>query len=171
MDLKEALVKAIEYERSVRDHYARSSRLTEDPHGKRIFAILAREEQGHLEHLESRLREWVETGAVGPREVPTLLPPKAQIEEAALQAAAAPRPPVPPGTLPELDFLKEALDLERRTTAFYQEMVAGLEARHRPLFDRFLDIEDGHLTIVQAEIDALVGHGHWFDFMEFNLES
>ncbi len=171
MDLSQALAKAIEYERQVRDHYAKSSRLTEDPHGKRIFAILAREEQGHLEHLESRLEEWVRTGALSPMEVPTILPPAAQIEAEALKAAAAPRPPTVPGSgMPELDFLKEALDLERRTCGFYQAMVAELEPRHRPLFDRFMDIEDGHLTIVQAEIDALVGHGHWFDFMEFTLE-
>lgn len=171
MDLNQALAKAIDYERTVRDHYAKCARLTEDPHGKRVFAILAREEQGHLEHLESRLEEWLSTGAVTAAEVPTILPPAARIEAEALKAAAAPRPAVPPGTMPELDFLKEALELERRTTAFYGELVGGLEARHRPLFDRFLDIEDGHLTIVQAEIDALVGHGHWFDFMEFDLES
>jgi len=46
-----------------------------------------------------------------------------------------------------------------------------MEPEHRPLFARFLDIEDGHVILVQAEIDALVGHGHWFDFMEFNLEN
>jgi rubrerythrin len=169
MDLTQALAKAIDYERQVRDHYARCSRLTEDPHGKRVFAILAREEQGHLEHLESRLDEWLKTGAITAVDVPTILPPVAHIEAEALKAAAAPRPPTPVG-MPELDFLKEALELERRTCTFYQEMVAGLEPRHQPLFDRFLDIEDGHLTIVQAEIDALVGHGHWFDFMEFTLE-
>lgn len=171
MDLSQALAQAIEHEREVRDHYATASRATEDPHGKRIFAILAREEQGHLEHLESRLAEWKATGAVSSAEVPSLLPPPSQVAEEALKAAAAPRPATPPGSgFPELEFLKEALELERKTSAFYQEMVATLEHRHRPLFDRFLDIEDGHVTIVQAEIDALVGHGHWFDFMEFNLE-
>ncbi|BDU75903.1 hypothetical protein [Mesoterricola sediminis] len=171
MDLSQALTQAIEHERNIRDHYANASRQTEDPHGKRIFAILAREEQGHLEHLESRLAEWQTTGAVTAAEVPTLLPPPSQLAEAAQKAAAAPRPATPPGSgFPELEFLKEALELERTTSAFYQRMVAGLEPRHRPLFDRFLDIEDGHVTLVQAEIDALVGHGHWFDFMEFSLE-
>lgn len=167
MELAQALAQAVDYERQVRDHYARCSRLTEDPHGQRVFAILAREEQGHLEHLQGLLETWTRTGAVSPGEVPTLLPPAAAIEAAALQAAQL---PPASASLPELDFLKQALELERRTCTFYQELVAGLEPRHRPLFDPFLDIEDGHLTLVQAEIDALVGHGHWFDFMEFTLE-
>jgi rubrerythrin len=171
MDLTEALAKAIDYERQVRDHYAKCSKLTVDPHGKRVFAILAREEQGHLEHLESRQEEWLRTGAVTALDVPTILPPVAHIEAEALKAAAAPRPAAVPGSgMPELDFLKEALELERKTSGFYQEMVSCLEPRWRPLFDRFLEIEDGHVTIVQAEIDSLVGHGHWFDFMEFSLE-
>ena len=70
----------------------------------------------------------------------------------------------------EIDALKEALELERKTSAFYAELVAGLEPKYRGLFERFLEIENGHLAIVQAEIDALAGHGHWFDFMEFSLE-
>ena len=172
MELGQALAKAIDCERKVRDHYAECARLTEDPHGKRVFAILSREEQGHLDHLQARLDEWTATGDLTPAEVPTLLPPVAQIEAEALKAAAAPRPPSPADKgLPELGYLKEALDLERRTTAFYGDLVAHLEPRDRALFGPFLDIEDGHLTLVQAEIDALVGHGHWFDFMEFDLES
>ena len=46
----------------------------------------------------------------------------------------------------------------------------ALEPRHKALFERFLEMENGHVAIVQAEIDALAGHGHWFDFMEFSLE-
>jgi len=71
---------------------------------------------------------------------------------------------------PEDKILKEALELERQTSAFYAELVAKLEPKYRDLFERFLEIENGHLAIVQAEIDALAGHGHWFDFMEFSLE-
>jgi rubrerythrin len=70
----------------------------------------------------------------------------------------------------EIGFLKEALDLERKTSAFYGELVEKLAPEHRGLFSRFLEIENGHVAIVQAEIDALAGHGHWFDFMEFSLE-
>lgn len=39
------------------------------------------------------------------------------------------------------------------------------------MFRHFLEIEDGHTAIVQAEIDALEGNGFWFDFAEFDLEA
>ena len=35
---------------------------------------------------------------------------------------------------------------------------------------RFMEIEEGHQAIVQAEIDALSGHGAWFDFTEIRFE-
>ncbi len=43
--------------------------------------------------------------------------------------------------------------------------------RQEPLFDRFLEIEEGHVTIVQGELDAVQGLGFWFDVMEFSLEA
>ncbi len=46
-----------------------------------------------------------------------------------------------------------------------------LPAEYRGLFARFLEIEQAHLLIVQAEIDAIAGHGSWFDVMEFRLEA
>jgi hypothetical protein len=34
----------------------------------------------------------------------------------------------------------------------------------------FLEIEDGHLAIVQAQLDSVQGMGFWFDIAEFRLE-
>jgi peptide deformylase len=39
------------------------------------------------------------------------------------------------------------------------------------MFARFLEIEEGHARIVQAEIDTLTGMGFWFDVQEFRLEA
>jgi len=166
MDLKEALSGAIEYEHRIRDYYAGCARKIKDPKGQRVFAILAREEQGHVDYLETRLAEWQASGAVTVAELPTLLPSATWVQEEARKLAPAKAVPAQV----EIEFLKEALELERKTSAFYGELVAKLEPRHRDLFERFLEIENGHLAIVQAEIDALAGHGHWFDFMEFSLE-
>lgn len=174
MDLQEALGSAIDFEHRVRDHYADCARKTKDVLGQKVFATMAREEQGHVEYLEARLTEWRTSGVLTPGDLPTVLPPPAWLREAGSKIAAsalAPGGSAGHGGLPELDFLKEALELERKTSAFYQDMVGKLEPAHRELFSRFLDIEDGHVTLVQAEIDALVGHGHWFDFMEFRLEA
>lgn len=169
MELKEALSGAIEYEHKIRDYYAGCAKKVSNPKGQRIFAILAREEQGHVQYLESRLAEWKANGVVKDAEVPTLLPPAAWIREETKKLANRVKVAEDASAL-EISFLKEALDLERKTSAFYSELVAQMDPAHRGLFSRFLEIENGHVTIVQAEIDALAGHGHWFDFMEFSLE-
>jgi rubrerythrin len=169
MDLMEALSGAIDYEIKIRDFYADCAKQITHPKGQRVFAILAREEQGHVEYLKSRMTEWKAGGAVKDTELPTLLPPAEWVlkESKKLANRVNGAQEVTPG---EIDFLKEALALERKTSAFYGELVATLEPAHRGLFERFLEIENGHVAIVQAEIDALAGHGHWFDFMEFSLE-
>lgn len=170
MLLQEALSAAIEYEHRVRDHYAHCAAQIADPQGKKVFEVLAREEQGHVDYLESRLEEWRKTGKVNPADLTSLLPPPAWIERAASMMKAKAPQPSNDSFKQELDFLKEALELERTTSGFYEALVARLDPAHRDLFTRFMEIEFGHLSIVQAEIDSLVGHGHWFDFMEFSLE-
>lgn len=168
MLLQEALSAAIAYEHRVRDHYADCAQKATDPKGQRIFAIMAREEQGHVEYLESRMAEWKATGEVKAAELKTLLPAPDWLEREAKKLMERSEKAAQP--MPEIEFLKEALELERRTSGFYRQLVGALDPKYRPLFERFLEIEEGHVTLVQAEIDALAGHGHWFDFMEFSLE-
>jgi hypothetical protein len=38
------------------------------------------------------------------------------------------------------------------------------------MFARFLEIEAGHIAIVQAELDYISHTGYWFDFKEFDME-
>jgi rubrerythrin len=170
MDLTEALSTAIEYEHRVRDHYAGAAAQALEPKAKKIFATLAREEQGHVAYLESRLDEWRRTGKITEAELGSVLPPPAWLqEESAKLAKVASGHTLPGGA--EMDLLKVALELERTTSAFYQGLVEKLEPAYSRLFARFLEIEQGHVAIVQAEIDSIAGLGHWFDFMEFSLEA
>ena len=69
----------------------------------------------------------------------------------------------------ELDMMRKALALETETSSFYRKMVDELPPDARPLFSRFVEIEEGHLAIVQAEIDYMSGTGFWFDTQEFDL--
>jgi rubrerythrin len=169
MDLKEALTVAIDYEHRVRDHYARGVEALFDPRGKKVFETLAREEQGHVSYLESRLGEWQARGHVDSPELPTILPSADWVQQARTRIAGTPAAAV--ANQGELDLLKQALDLERTTSAFYRSLVDTLPAADKGLFERFLAIEEGHVLIVQSEIDALAGHGFWFDFQEFSLEA
>lgn len=169
MELKEALTVAIDYEHRVRDHYARGAEELLNPKAKKVFQTLAREEQGHVDYLESRLAEWHARGEVDSPDLPTILPSAAWVEQARARLAGS--PDAVTATQGELDLLKQALELERVTSGFYRSLVETLPAGQKELFSRFLAIEEGHLAIVQAEIDAVAGHGHWFDFQEFSLEA
>ena len=169
MDLKEALTTAIGYETKVRDHYAQGADKILDPRGKKMFGTLAREEQGHLAYLESRLDEWHSTGHVSSPELATVIPSAEWLDQARARVAQSPAATI--AVQGEIELLKIALELERRTSGFYRQLVDTLAPGERPLFARFLEIEQGHLALVQAEIDALAGHGTWFDVMEFRLEA
>ncbi len=71
----------------------------------------------------------------------------------------------------EIQYLQRAFEVEKETSGFYQQMVSELSGEDQQLFERFLKIEEGHLAIVQAEMDAVQGNGFWFDMQEFNLEA
>ena len=68
-------------------------------------------------------------------------------------------------------MLEKALEVEQETSDFYKRMVLELPEEGQELFMRFVEIEEGHKAIVQAEIDSVIGLGYWFDMPEFNLAS
>jgi len=166
MTIEEAIRTAIDVEEDVRDIYVRAAEATEDPTGKRIFSVLGEEEQGHVDYLKSRLVEWEKTGHVTPAELDTVVPEPEKISTA-MDGLDERMQDVDRGG--ELGMLRKALDAERKTSDFYRDLVNKLPPEGQALFSRFVDIEDGHLAIVQAEIDRLTGHGVWFDFQEFQL--
>lgn len=50
-NLQEALKLAIQTEKNVHDFYRRAAEVTRDPQGKKVFELLAREEQEHAGHF------------------------------------------------------------------------------------------------------------------------
>jgi rubrerythrin len=170
MTLQEAITTALVYEVKVRDHYFKSSRILEDPKAKALFTLLAREEEGHVAYLDRCLEKWTREGQVAGGALTSLLPGGvAWIDEAKKKLSARPGKRVATGT--ELDAVKLALQLERQACDFYRTLVGTLPPNERELFAPFLDIEDGHVALVQAQLDSVQGLGFWFDTMEFNLEA
>jgi len=55
MTLEKAIKTALEYENKVCDTYVEFADKVTDPEGKRVFEVLGREEQEHIDYLESRL--------------------------------------------------------------------------------------------------------------------
>ena len=70
----------------------------------------------------------------------------------------------------DLERLYTALKLEDEATAHYQKLIATLGPEGKRLFQRFLDIEEGHTLLVQTEIDVATKTGFFYDFPEFNQE-
>ena len=163
-----AIRTALEYERRVRGVYADAVARATDETGKKVFEVLAEEEQGHIDYLEERLARLQETGSVEAGGLETKIPSKKAIE-AGVRALGDKLEGADHGA--EVELLRKALTVEEETSAFYRRMVEELPPEGQAFFRPFLAIEEGHVAVVQAEIDAVSGMGFWFDFQEFDLES
>ena len=166
MTLEEAIKTAIVYETKVRDAYLDNVDNIAEGTGRHVFKTLGDEEQGHLDFLNACLDEWHKTGHVSYKKLDTVVPARDVIEAGVkrLDDHLAERDY---GT--ERELLRKALLLEQETSDFYRRMVTEL-GEDGKLFQPFLEIEEGHEAIVQAELDYLNKTGHFFDFQEFGME-
>lgn len=169
MKLDEAIRTAIEYETGVHRAYQEAAERTVDEAGRRVFEVLRDEEMGHIEYLRSRLTEWQENGKIRLAELETVIPTREAIDGSLRKLRASVVPAKSKKHAAELQMLKKALEAEAETSRFYKDMVASLDGDGKKLFERFVAIEEGHQSIVQAEIDCLSGTGFWFDTKEFDL--
>ena len=67
--------------------------------------------------------------------------------------------------------LASALKLEKETSAFYRDACSKTTGDIRTIFEKFLEIEDRHVDVVQIELDHAQHNGMWFNFMEVDLEA
>jgi rubrerythrin len=167
--LEKAIQTAMEFEKKVYKVYADAIAKIADPVGKRIFKQLSIEEAGHVSYLKHRLDEWLKDGHIDIQVLPTIVPDKERIAEGRKRIAQSMKGRKPAST--EIEYLKSAFEVEKQTSDFYRQMVSELSGEGQELFARFLEIEEGHVAIVQAEIDSVQGMGFWFDMQEFNLEA
>lgn len=167
MNIETALKMAIDCETRVRDVYSEAVGKIQDAKGKQVFKVLSDEEQGHLDYLRVHLQKWVETGQLSVDRLETVVPAKERIEEeiGRLKAGLAAM-----DQTNELQMLNQVLEVETETFRFYTKMLGEVPVEGRALFRRFAEIEEGHVTIVKAEIDFLVRTGYWFDFMEYDMD-
>jgi rubrerythrin len=168
MNIEQAIETAIQYETRVRDIYRLGSKGCNDETGSGILGVLADEEQQHLDYLSEKLTEWKQTGRVTPAAVKTIFPSRQDITESLKKLESRVSGA---DCTNDAELLKQALKAELETSNFYKQMVSELDEQGQALFEPFVEIEDGHLTIVQAELDNLMGLGYWFDYKEFDLEA
>ena len=167
MNIEEAIKTAIEYEIRIRDVYREAAEAVDDDAGKRIFDTLGNDEQRHIDYLEYKLDQFQKTGAIDSERLESAIPDSESIAREADKIRS----------LAAKDFLgikqqmlSKALKAEIETSEFYQKMVNELPAEARPLFERFLEIENNHIKAVEFELDYMGKTGYWFDFKEFDME-
>jgi rubrerythrin len=170
MSIENAIKTAIEFETRVRQLYEEAKDKAKDPIGKKVFGVLVNEEQGHLDYLKNTLIEWQKTGAITQVSLNTAIPSKEAIQlEVNKLESKVKEHDMDRHHSSELRMLQNAYEVERETSTFYKKMVSEVGPEGQQLFSRFVEIEEGHLAIVQAEIDYISGPGYWFDFKEFDL--
>jgi rubrerythrin len=167
MNLDEAIKTALTYETRIRDLYQEAAAAAEDPTGQKLFRMLADDEQGHVDYLTSRLDQWEKTGDISLEGVATAVPSRKAMKEGleSVEASLA-----ADDRKVEKQMLSKALAAEVETSEFYKRMVNTLSGEGQKLFARFLQIENEHIEIVQAELDYLSSTGYWFDVKEFDME-
>jgi len=165
--LEEAITNAIDYETRIRDLYREAVQGTADPKGRQIFQALADDEQRHIDYLEAKRTQWYGEGRITVESLTSLIPAPewlaANLEGLKQQMSREDRSD-------EKRMLSKALQVEVETSAFYRQLVEQMEGDARAMFARFLEIEDGHIAAVQAELDYISHTGFWFDFQEFDME-
>ncbi|MDJ0763398.1 MAG: ferritin family protein [Myxococcota bacterium] len=168
MTTEQAIINAIALEKKVREVYVQAMQSATDDIGKRVFKLLAGEEAMHVAILEKQLRAWRETGELSAEGLASAVPDAAAIAQEVSKLSKALKGD---DRKQELALLEQARALELETSRFYEQMTAELSLKGRTFFKQFVDVERGHLALVEAEMDALRGMGFWFDMPEFNLEN
>lgn len=167
MNIETALKTAMEMELKIRDIYAQAFEKCSDAAGRRFFAMMRDDEQYHHDYLGNRLREWGQSGAIQYQEIKMNIPTPQQLETC-IQDVQNAMAVEARGMIQQM--LSNALKTEVLTSEFYEKMVSESDGPSKHMFARFLEIENGHIAAVQAELDYVMSTGYWFDFKEFDME-
>ena len=166
MEIEVALKTAIEYEIRVREAYLEAFDETTDPIGKKVFGLLADEEDKHVKYLQYQMGKWKESGKLDLGRLETAVPKSEEIQK---EVEKLEKTLSSEDRNKEIAMLERAQQVEIETTSYYKKMVNELPEEGKALFRRFVEIEEGHLKLAQAELDSLTGSGFWFDMREFDV--
>ena len=168
MTIQEAIHTAIGYETKVHEVYRGTLDKIQDPAGKHIFQVLADEEKGHLDYLNHKIEQLRQTGAVSAGPLATAVPAR---DKLAAAAKAFQQKIARVDSSSDLKLLQQALDVELETSRFYAGVLGQLPPEGQQFFARFVEIEEGHVAIVQAQIDHISQTGFWFDCLEVDFDA
>ena len=165
--MEEALKTAIEFETRIVETYKEAYEEISTDSGRRLVGALVEDEKNHLNYLKHKLEQFTRDGIITLERLKTVIPPKAvivrEVDKLKKKMSRGSRSN-------KKQIISRALDLEIETSEFYRRMVGELSAEGKDLFAHFLEIEEAHLTLVQAEFDYFSNTGYWFDIKEFDME-
>jgi rubrerythrin len=159
---------AIEYEKKIRDLYQSADTIVDDERGKKIFRSLADDEQSHVDFLLYSLEQLRANDTIDMARLQTAIPAREQID-ANIEKLKAKIPHRMLGDIKKV--LNSALKLEKETSAFYRDARDKTEGPIREILEKFFEIEERHVNVVQIELDHATHNGMWFNFMEVDLEA
>ncbi len=168
MNIKDAIKAAIVYEKKVCDVYEKALRELNDKTSSQLLKAIFKDEQYHVMYLKEKLNQFKKEGMIIQDELKSTIPSKKDIEKEIHKLRSK---------MAEHDLgdknkvLSKILRVEIETSKFYRDMVDTLPEEDKKLFARFLDIEDAHITLVQAELDHYGNTGFWFDNKEIDMEA
>jgi rubrerythrin len=157
---------ALDSEREGLEMYQKASERTLYPLGKEMLLSLAEDEKSHIRMIEKiahglGLSKALEEARKGtPRQrVKTAF---AELKEAVAEDLAV--------CADELEALKIALDMEKRSYAFYKQGATEAASRDEAaLFEKLAAEEDEHYRMLQNTYEYLQDSNHWFLWTEQGL--
>ena len=165
MTSQDIFTQALSYEKKIRDLYQSAVSTIDDDRGKAIFQALADDEQSHVDFLEYALGLLASQGEIDISKLTTGIP---EPVEADIRAMTAKIPDQMLGDTKRV--LNTALAMEVETSRFYENACKQTSGKIAEIFEKFYEIEQRHVDVVQIELDHAVGNGHWFNFMEIDME-
>jgi rubrerythrin len=165
MDSQDIFRSAITYEKKIRDLYLSAVETIDDPRGKDFFKALAADEQSHVDFLADSLARLVSAREIDfEKPVPVL-------SSAADEDVRRMKNKIPEQMLGDIKrALNAALLLEVETSQFYKTACDNSTGQVKETFKKFYEIEQGHVELVQIQLDYASGNGYWFNFMESDME-
>lgn len=150
MNLKEALQTAIKGEIEGRELYKAAAEKTGDKKAKKVFAMLAEEEQKHLDTLVKIAKEYDEGKEISSPD----LPAPASFEDA--ESPIFSREFKDKVADFDMSALSIGIKLELESEKFYRDTAkdTGVE-KVKSLFNRLADWEKGHYDYLQKQIGFL----------------
>jgi rubrerythrin len=168
MNSQEIFATALQYEEKIRDLYRSADTIIDDERGRAIFRALADDEQSHIDFLHYSIEQLKSKGVIDSDRLESSIPAVKQLESKIDKLKVE----IPRHMLGDIkSVLAGALKLEKETSAFYRDACKKTTGDIRAIFEKFLEIEERHVDVVQIELDHAQHNGMWFNFMEVDLEA